>query len=160
MHPDKGIEHTNRLAYSLSTRPDDQNNLTCQSSSTNTTPGTHFMTLLHGIMCCQGATVCNYAYVYGISFPDDITISVRMSARIDPDHCLCHLSDTSAVIGIGSSALIAVSDLIRLTISKLVQLTISNLIRLTIFTGFESVLFILFDSRLRNLILIGKIWLE
>ena len=38
MHPDRGIVRTYRRSDSLSTRPDDHNTLTCQSSNTNDAP--------------------------------------------------------------------------------------------------------------------------
>ena len=38
MHPERGIVRTYRRLDGLSTRPDDQNTLTCQSADTNYAP--------------------------------------------------------------------------------------------------------------------------
>ena len=38
MHTDRGIVRMYRCPYSLSTKPDDQNTLTCQSADTNYAP--------------------------------------------------------------------------------------------------------------------------
>ena len=113
MYPYRVVVHTDRRSQGLSKIPDIPDTLTHQSAILETMPpGTCFMYPLHGIFSRHGAIVYDYIFFYIISIPFHVAISVSIITHIEPTHCLWMLSDTSAVINIGSFAMFTIPDLI------------------------------------------------
>ena len=103
MKPDRGIVHTYRQSDSLSTRPDDQNNLTCQSANTNNPPedSLHFPVTIHWNIIIL-LNIIFIIVIYFIFFTAVIFVwvilSVIISARIFFSVSLVDLKGTVIVL--------------------------------------------------------------
>ena len=82
------------------------------------------MALLHLILNQLGATVYDYAYIYGTKISADVENALRTLPHLYLAHFLCQLFDSSTVIGIGIFVLATIFDLIKLIVSDLIRLTV------------------------------------
>ena len=115
MHPYRGIVRTYRWSYHLSTRPDNQNTLTCQYSDTNDAP--RYPTSRPRYMESCPDTAILYATAMSTSLSTLCYNHYNSCTSVSRAHPLLQqVSDASAiiVIGIGSFVLAAVYDWIRL----------------------------------------------
>ena len=80
MYPDRGIVHTYRRSDDLSTRPDNQNTLTCQSYNMNNAPRDPLLLApLHGIL-----PVSRICYVYGYVYGPYVSAVVTITMSTEP----------------------------------------------------------------------------